>query len=171
MASHFYKRLQLKRVYYSGYVPISNDNRLPALGTPVPMIRENRLYQADWLMRFYGFCRTEILSGGEQGMLDPVVDPKLAWALKRRDFFPLDVNRAAREELLRVPGLGVKSVDKLLAARRYKVLRLEDVGRVCRGLERVRPFLVAADWSPGNLTDRLDLGDRFRRVPEQLTLL
>jgi putative DNA modification/repair radical SAM protein len=160
----------LRRVYYSAFSPIPDAAaRLPVAAAP--LMREHRLYQADWLMRFYGFSRTEILAGGEQGMLDPVVDPKLAWALKRRDFFPLDVNRADREQLLRVPGLGVKSVDKLLAARRYKVLRLEDVGRVCRGLDKVRPFLVAADWRPGSLTDRLDLGDRYRRVPEQLTLL
>jgi putative DNA modification/repair radical SAM protein len=159
----------LRRVYYSAFSPIPDSAaRLPVAAAP--LLREHRLYQADWLMRFYGFTRAEIVAGGEQGMLDPVVDPKLAWALKHRGLFPLDVNRASREELLRVPGLGVKSVDKLLSARRYKVLRLEDVGRVCRGLEKVRPFLVAADWRPVGLTDRLDLGDRFRGRREQLSL-
>jgi putative DNA modification/repair radical SAM protein len=159
----------LRRVYYSAFSPIPDSTAKLPLGAP-PLLREHRLYQADWLMRFYGFSRGEIVAGGEGGMLDPAVDPKLAWALKHRDGFPLDVNRASREELLRVPGLGVKSVDKLIRARRHRTLRLEDVGRVCRGLEKVRPFLVAADWRPVALTDRADLKDRLRAPVEQLSL-
>ena len=92
----FYKKLELKRVYYSGYVPISNDNRLPALGTPVPMVRENRLYQADWLLRFYGFGVDEIVSPDDP-FLDMQIDPKLNWALKNLHQFPVDINKADRE--------------------------------------------------------------------------
>jgi predicted DNA-binding helix-hairpin-helix protein len=103
-------------------------------------------------------------------MLDAAVDPKLAWALKHREDFPVDVNRGTREQLLRVPGLGVKSVDKIISVRRYKRLRLEDVGRLTRGLERVRPFLVAADWTPGGLLDRGDLRGRLTPAPQQLSL-
>ncbi len=161
----------LKRVYYSAFSPIPDASaRLPLVKPP--LVREHRLYQADWLMRFYGFGRDEIVAGGEAGMLDLAIDPKLAWALKHRDRFPVDVNAADREMLLRVPGLGVKSVDRMIGVRRHKRLRLEDVGRLTRGLDRVRPFIVAEDWSPGGLTDSATLGERFRpRVePEQLTL-
>ena len=168
-SSSLYGSYGLRRVYYSAFSPIPDSTSKLPLSAP-PLVREHRLYQADWLMRFYGFSKDEIVAGGEGGMLDAAVDPKLAWALKHRDDFPVDVNRASREQLLRVPGLGVKSVDKLLSVRRYKTLRLEDVGRVTRGLERVRPFLVAADWSPGGLVDRADLRARLSPAPEQLSL-
>ena len=159
----------LRRVYYSAFSPIPDAAaRLPLAAAP--LVREHRLYQADWLMRFYGVARSEIVAGGEGGMLDAAVDPKLAWALKHRGGFPVDVNRADREALLRVPGLGVKSVDKLLAARRWRTLRLDDVARVCRGLEKVRPFIVAADWRPVALTDRSDLQQRLAPRVEQLSL-
>jgi predicted DNA-binding helix-hairpin-helix protein len=159
----------LRRVYYSAFSPIPDSAaKLPSAAPP--LLREHRLYQADWLMRFYGFSRGEIVAGGEGGMLDPAVDPKLAWALKHRGAFPVDVNRADREALLRVPGLGVKSVNKLLAARRHRTLRLDDVARVCRGLEKVRPFVVAADWRPVALTDHRDLEQRLRPAVEQLSL-
>lgn len=164
-----YGSYDLRRVYYSAFSPIPDSTAKLPLSAP-PLVREHRLYQADWLMRFYGFTKDEIVAGGEDGMLDAAVDPKLAWALKHRETFPVDVNRAPREALLRVPGLGVKSVDKLISVRRYKSLRLEDVGRVTRGLERVRPFLIAADWSPGGLTDRIDLRARLTPAPQQLSL-
>jgi len=164
-----YGSYDLRRVYYSAFSPIPDATAKLPLAAP-PLVREHRLYQADWLMRFYGFSKDEIVAGGEEGMLDPAVDPKLAWALKHREGFPVDLNRASREELLRVPGLGVKSVDKLIGVRRYKTLRLEDVARVTRGLERVRPFLIAADWRPGALTDRADLRARLAPAPQQLSL-
>ena len=110
--------MQLKRVYYSGYVPISNDNRLPAIGTPVPMMRENRLYQADWLMRFYGFDVEEIVSP-EMPLLEAEIDPKLAWALRNLHLFPLDINKADYKLLLRVPGIGVGSAKKIYQARKF----------------------------------------------------
>ncbi|MET0241915.1 MAG: helix-hairpin-helix domain-containing protein, partial [Flavitalea sp.] len=113
-----YKKMQLKRVYYSGYVPISNDNRLPAIGTPVPMMRENRLYQADWLLRFYGFDVEEIVNK-QDPLLAADIDPKLSWALRNLQMFPLDINKADYHLLMRVPGIGVGSAQKICAARKY----------------------------------------------------
>ena len=135
-------------------------------------MREHRLYQADWLMRFYGFTAPEIAGAAPDGMLDLAVDPKLAWALANRALFPVDVNRADRETLLRVPGLGVRSVGRILQVRRHRTLRLEDVARLTRSLDKVRPFIVALDWTPGGLTDAADLKARLApaRAPEQLSL-
>jgi putative DNA modification/repair radical SAM protein len=157
----------LKRVYYSAFSPIPDSSAKLPLQKP-PLMREHRLYQADWLMRFYGFERREIVEAAPDGMLDLEIDPKLAWALKFRERFPVDVNRADRELLLRVPGLGVKSVDKILQSRRHRRLRLEDVGRLCRSVETVRPFVTTIDWRPVTLTDREDLRVRLaRRRPVQ----
>lgn len=157
----------LKRVYYSAFSPIPDaSSKLPP--EPPPLLREHRLYQADWLMRFYGFSASEIAV--EDGFLDLQIDPKLAWALKHRGLFPLDINRADRELLLRVPGLGVSSVDGIIAARRHHRLRLEDVARLCASARKVRPFIEAADWTPGAKLD----GDRLRSSmtpqPKQLSL-
>ena len=161
----------LRRVYYSAFSPIPDSSAVLPLQKP-PLMREHRLYQADWLMRFYGFSAPEIGEAATGGMLDLAVDPKLAWALNRREQFPVDVNTAAREMLLRVPGLGVKSVDRIVSIRRYRTLRLEDVARLCRGVDKVRPFITALDWTPGGLTDAADLRARLapERPPEQLSL-
>jgi len=161
----------LRRVYYSAFSPIPDSSAALPVSRP-PLMREHRLYQADWLMRFYGFSPPEIGEATVDGMLDLAIDPKLAWALNRRAEFPVDVNTAPRERLLRVPGLGVKSVNRMISVRRYRTLRLEDVARLCRGIDTVRPFITALDWTPGGLTDAVDL--RARLVPEprleQLTL-
>lgn len=155
----------MRRVYYSAYSPIPDTtSRLPPVRPP--LMREHRLYQADWLMRFYGFEALEIASGDEN--LDLAIDPKLAWALKNRARFPVDLNKADREPMLRVPGLGVKSVDRMIEIRRYKRLTLEDVKRLTRGLDKVRPFIITDDWRPGSLTDRADL--RTHIAPQQLSL-
>ncbi|RZJ40416.1 MAG: putative DNA modification/repair radical SAM protein, partial [Brevundimonas sp.] len=146
----------LRRVYYSAFSPIPDSSSALPLSKP-PLMREHRLYQADWLMRFYGFSAPEIGSATTDGMLDLAVDPKLAWALKNRDQFPVDVNTAAREMLLRVPGLGVKSVDRIISVRRWRTLRLDDVGRMTRSLGSVRAFITTLDWTPGGLTDAADL--------------
>ncbi|WP_292070482.1 putative DNA modification/repair radical SAM protein [Brevundimonas sp. UBA7534] len=160
----------LRRVYYSAFSPIPDASSILPLSRP-PLMREHRLYQADWLMRFYGFSAPEIGEAATGGMLDLAVDPKLAWALNRREQFPVDVNRASREMLLRVPGLGVKAVDRIVSVRRYRTLRLEDVGRLTRSVAKVRPFITALDWSPGGLTDAGDLRARVTtRAPEQLSL-
>lgn len=160
-----YGAYRLRRVYYSAFSPIPDATARLPLSRP-PLIREHRLYQADWLMRFYGFARAEIV--GEADDLDLAIDPKLAWALRNRGDFPMDVNSASRERLLRVPGLGVKAVDRIVQTRRHTRLTLADVGRLSRSLGKLKPFLVCADWSPGPLLDRADL--RARLEPRQLDL-
>ncbi|MEL7161521.1 MAG: radical SAM protein, partial [Bacteroidota bacterium] len=133
----------LKRVYYSGYVPISDDNRLPTLSAP-PLRRENRLYQADWLMRFYGFRATEIVDAANP-MLDPDLDPKLAYALRNPSLFPVDVNTAPLEMILRIPGVGVKSARKIVQSRRFRPLRREHLKKIGIVWKRAQYFLLCAD--------------------------
>jgi putative DNA modification/repair radical SAM protein len=143
-----YASYRLRRVYYSAFSPIPDATaRLPLKNAP--LLREHRLYQADWLMRFYGFARDEIVGAGED--LSLTDDPKLAWALRHREAFPVDVNTAEREALLRTPGLGVRTVGRLLSLRRVKRVRIEDVARLCRNVGKVKPFIVAADWTPAGL--------------------
>ena len=166
-----YGAYALKRVYYSAFSPMPDAAEALPLSKP-PLMREHRLYQADWLMRFYGFGRGEITEGLEGGMLDLAVDPKLGWALANRGRFPIDLNAADRELLLRVPGLGVSSVDRLLRMRRIKRVRLEDVRRLCRAVGKVKPFIVCDDWRPGAETDAVDLEGRLTAelAPVQLSL-
>jgi predicted DNA-binding helix-hairpin-helix protein len=134
-------------------------------------MREHRLYQSDWLMRFYGFKPAEVVQATDAaGMLPLDIDPKLAWALKFREQFPIDVNRAAREMLLRVPGLGVKAVDRIVASRQWRRLTLDDVARLTVSIAKVRPFIIAENWRPTLLTDRADLKQRLRPKKEQLEL-
>ncbi len=160
----------LKRVYYSAFSPIPDaSSRLPP--KKPPLMREHRLYQADWLYRFYGFEVAEITAARTDGMLDLDIDPKLAWALAHRDRFPVDVNRAGREMLLRVPGFGVGTVDALIAARRHRRVRLEDLGRLKVSLRKVRPFIVTEGWTPLRLIDRQDLRALFEPPPMQMSLL
>ena len=164
-----YQSYALKRVYYSAFSPIPDSTASLPLKSP-PLQRENRLYQADWLLRHYGFGVDEIASGGEGGMLDLEIDPKLAWALKNRHRFPVDVNAAEREMLLRVPGLGTRAIDRILAARRHTRLRLDDVRRLSGSVKRARAFIVTDDHSPAGLTDRLDLRARLIEPAAQLSL-
>src|SRR5690606_25578517 len=125
-ATRLYSGYRLRRVYYSAFSPIPDASSALPLIKP-PLLREHRLYQADWLLRFYGYSAEEIATGTRQGHLDLEVDPKLAWALKQRGVFPLDVNSAPRELLLRVPGFGVRTVDRILSARRHATLRWHDL--------------------------------------------
>jgi putative DNA modification/repair radical SAM protein len=166
-SASLYAGYGLKRVYYSAFSPIP-DASLKLPPKPPPLMREHRLYQADWLMRFYGFDAGEIALEG--GYLDLRIDPKLAWALQHRDLFPLDVNRADRGLLLRVPGLGVSSVNAIIAARRHHRLRLADVARLCASSRKVRPFIVTADWTPGPSLDDERLRARLTPEPAQLSL-
>ena len=140
VADHFYKNFDLKRVYYSGYVPISNDARLPAIGAQVPLVRENRLYQADWLMRFYGFQANEILDKNNP-FLDLEVDPKMSWALRNITQFPVIIQNANLEMILRVPGIGVKSAHKIVMARRFQNLSLEHLKKIGVAINRARYFI------------------------------
>ena len=141
VANAFYKKMNLKRVYYSGYIPVSHDNRLPAVGTPVPMVRENRLYQADWLMRFYGFHVNELVSA-EYPHLEMEIDPKLGWALRNLALFPVDVNKADLELIMRIPGIGLQSAHKICAARRFATLTWEHLKKIGIQLSRARHFIV-----------------------------
>jgi putative DNA modification/repair radical SAM protein len=168
-SSTLYKTYALRRVYYSAFSPIPAASAVLPLKAP-PLQRENRLYQADWLLRYYGFSVAEIASGGEDGMLDLEIDPKLAWALKNRARFPLDVNTADRELLLRVPGLGVRAVDRILKVRRHTRLRMSDLARLTTGIRRLRPFLITADHRPLRLTDRTDLRALLIAPARQLDL-
>ena len=153
LSDAFYKGMELKRVYYSGYVPISNDNRLPAIGTPVPMIRENRLYQADWLMRFYGFGVDEIVSQ-EAPHLDMELDPKLSWALRNLHQFPVDINSADLDVLKRIPGVGVQSAKRIWEARKFGKLTWEHLKKFNIATNRAKYFIAGkiADFSPKDYT-------------------
>ena len=147
LSHRLYRGQGLRRVYYSAYSPIPDASaELPP--APPPLWREHRLYQADWLMRFYGFTHDEIIPAGQQGRLALDIDPKLAWALAHPETFPLDLDRAPRESLLRVPGLGVGSVDKLLAARQHRRLRRADVLALGPSGRKALPFVVAVDHRP-----------------------
>ncbi|MBS7671051.1 putative DNA modification/repair radical SAM protein [Croceicoccus gelatinilyticus] len=169
-ASSLYTRHRLRRVYYSAFSPIPDASAVLPLKRP-PLIREHRLYQSDWLMRFYGFAPHEVAqAAGADGMLPLDIDPKLAWALKFRESFPVDVNRAPKEALLRVPGLGTRAVGQILMARRHRRLRLEDVAKLTVSVKKVQPFIVTVDWRPVLLTDRADLKALIAPKAEQLEL-
>jgi putative DNA modification/repair radical SAM protein len=164
-----YASYDLKRIYYSAFSPIpDSSSALPI--RPAPLQREHRLYQADWLCRYYGFTTDEISAGLTDGMLDLDIDPKLAWALRNRGLFPVDVNTAPRERLLRVPGLGVRAIERLISARRHRSLRLDDIARLSVSLKRMRPFIVAADHRPVRDADCINLGAALRPRAQQLSL-
>ncbi|GAB0120190.1 putative DNA modification/repair radical SAM protein [Acidisoma sp. 7E03] len=169
-SARLYGSYNLKRVYYSAFSPIPDaSSRLPP--ERPPLAREHRLYQADWLYRFYGFAIEEVTAARPDGMLDLALDPKLAWALAHRERFPVDVNRAERALLLRVPGLGVKAVEAILRSRRHRRLRLEDLARLRVPLRKARPFLLAEGWTPTRLVDRADLASLVQPPAQQLALL
>jgi putative DNA modification/repair radical SAM protein len=168
-ATKLYTEHRLRRVYYSAFSPIPQPSSVLPLKAP-PLIREHRLYQADWLLRFYGFHVEEIASP-ETPNLELALDPKLSWALRNRHLFPIDLNKASREWLLRVPGLGVRNVERLLAARRHARLRLADLLKLRLQLKKLLPFILTADHHPAKLgLDSDSLRARFLPPPEQLQL-
>ncbi|MES2265802.1 MAG: putative DNA modification/repair radical SAM protein [Bacteroidota bacterium] len=140
-ANYFYKNFNLKRVYYSGYVPVLADSRLPALNTSVPMMRENRLYQADWLMRFYGFKVNEIVNDN-QPHLDLDIDPKLSWAIRNMQAFPVNINKADLQMILRVPGIGLLSAQKIVKARIFGKLNWDQLKKMGVALNRAKYFIT-----------------------------
>ena len=164
-----YSSYRLKRVYYSAFSPIPDTSRALPAEAP-PLLREHRLYQADWLFRFYGFELSEIVSDAQNGMLDLTMDPKLAWALRHRGRFPIDVNTADREMLLRVPGLGARTVDRLISARRNRALRLEDVARLSGSVKKSRAFIVTPDHRPSRELDHQALPALLAPQAKQLSL-
>ena len=157
-----YSGFKMRRVYYSAFSPIPDASRHLPLVQP-PLMREHRLYQADWLIRFYGFAHDEIVpddannSGNTNGMLSLDTDPKLAWALANRAQFPVNINTAARNMLLRIPGLGVQSVQRILQARRVRLVRLEDLQRLHVPLKKVMPFVLLPNHQPGKTLDATSL--------------
>ncbi|WDF70759.1 putative DNA modification/repair radical SAM protein [Sphingobacterium oryzagri] len=155
-AQYFYKKFQMKRVYYSGYVPISYDSRLPSIGTDVPTARENRLYQTDWLMRFYGFQAEEIVSD-QHPLLDLDIDPKLSWALRHMDRFPIDINKADYQFILRVPGIGVSSAKKIVAARKFGPLNLDSLQKIGVAINRAKYFIVCKGFMQIYADKRADI--------------
>jgi predicted DNA-binding helix-hairpin-helix protein len=176
-AARLYERQRLRRVYFGGYVPVLGAPG--GLPTALPTgLRERRLYEADWLVRQYGFAVDELVPPDAPD-LAPDVDPKLAWALRHPERFPVDVNRASREELLRVPGLGHRTVDRILAIRPWHKVRADDLARLRAPVARVLPFVVLADHAPtvlgphsADLRARLTgaANDRGTRRPAQLDL-
>ena len=168
-ASSLYARQKLRRVYYSAFSPIPDASSKLPLQAP-PLVREHRLYQADWLVRFYGFAAHE-LTTSEAPNLDLTIDPKLAWALRHRGLFPVDVNKAPRHLLLRVPGLGTKSVERILRIRRWHQLRVEDLLRLRLPMKKGLPFVATADENPRTRAlERDDLASMLLVRPKQLDL-
>ncbi len=167
-----YKRHHLKRVYYSAYCHINNDSRLPTLMKP-PLLREHRLYQADWLIRLYGFTTNDILNE-DTPYLDEKLDPKMQWALRNPQFFPVEVNRADYETLLRVPGIGLKSAKRIISSRRFASLRPETLSRLGVVMRRAKYFILCdgktcidKEVKTVEVIDRLGFQ---QRPPEQLSL-
>ena len=168
MSTNLYGSYGLRRVYYSAFSPIPDASAsLPP--DHAPLVREHRLYQADWLMRYYGFAAPE-LETDTAGNLDLTVDPKLSWALAHRDQFPVDVNTAPREMLLRIPGIGVKSVSAIIRARRHRRLRMDDLARLRLPLAKISAFVVAAGHEGGVGLDSERLRQRLTPQPVQSDL-
>ncbi len=169
MSTNLYGSYGLRRVYYSAFSPIPDASAtLPP--AHAPLVREHRLYQADWLLRYYGFTDGELQTDAV-GNLDLSIDPKLSWALANREQFPVDVNTDPRERLLRIPGMGVKSVDAILKARRHRRLTMADLARLRLPLAKIGPFVVAAGHTPGAALDSERLRARLTPKPAQAELL
>ena len=170
MADNLYGNYRMRRVYYSAFSPIPDASRQLPLQAP-PLQREHRLYQADWLLRFYGYGIDEITSATQGGMLDLDFDPKMAWALRHPEQFPVDLNTAPKELLLRVPGLGVRNVRRIVLARRHVRLRIADVARLRTPMRKLLPFVQLADHHPhGALDDPAALRVRLAPPPRQASL-
>jgi len=167
---NLYGNYRLRRVYYSAFSPIPDASaRLPLLAPPLQ--REHRLYQADWLLRFYGYGVDEIAPADAGGMLDLDIDPKLAWALRNPSQFPVEVNTAPREMLLRIPGMGTRNVARVIASRRHGALRVADLARLRVPMKKVLPFVALPDHHPrGRLDDPLRLRAELAPRPRQAGL-
>lgn len=145
VANEFYKSYKLKRVYYSGYIPINNQNSaLPQIGTTPPLLRENRLYQTDWLLRFYGFKLDEILNNDFKN-LELEIDPKLSWALRNPQFFPVDINTATYESIIHIPGIGRKSALKIMESRRFGKLHIYQLKNMGINYNKAQYFMKCQD--------------------------
>jgi putative DNA modification/repair radical SAM protein len=141
LSSVLYDKALLKRVYYSAYIPVNDDKKLPSIINKPPLLREHRLYQADWLLRFYGFSYDEILTDMKPN-LDEELDPKTFWALNNLHLFPVEINKCSKEELIRIPGIGIRGAHKILKARRFKRLKLEDLVALRISVKRAKYFIL-----------------------------
>ncbi len=150
LTESLYRKYRLKRVFFSAYMPVVSDGLLPAIDSRPPLLREHRLYQADWLLRFYGFSASELLTESNNSF-NPYVDPKCNWALNNPDFFPLEINTASREELLRVPGIGVTGTRRILAARRQASLTFADLQKLGVVIKRAQYFVTCNGRRPEDL--------------------
>lgn len=155
LSENLYKKLNLKRVYYSAFIPVSTNPKLPLIKSP-PLIRENRIYQADWLLRFYNFKATELLDEGKPNF-DLDLDPKCDWALRNMDYFPVEVNRADYKTLLRIPGIGVKSARRIIAARKFTKLVYGDLKKMGIVLKRAQHFITCNGKYYGNKSSDPDI--------------
>jgi predicted DNA-binding helix-hairpin-helix protein len=136
-----YQTFDLKRVYFSAYVPVNQDSNLPALATAPPLLREHRLYQSDWLLRYYHF-KVEEIADSAHAHLETDIDPKMSWALRHPDLFPLEINRASYEELLRVPGIGFKSAWRILTQRRLAAISADQLKKLGVAYKRAQYFIT-----------------------------
>ena len=148
-SENLYRTFKMKRVYYSAYIPVVDSPLLPAKNTAPPLAREHRIYQADWLLRFYGFTVGELFGRGD-GNLDPDVDPKVTWALRNLDQFPVEINRASYEMLMRVPGIGHTSAKRIIRQRRYSAVRYDDLKKMGVVLKRAKYFILCAGRYAGD---------------------
>ena len=168
-SAHLYKNFKLRRVYYSAFSPIPHaDARLP--GKSPPLVREHRLYQADWMLRFYKYSMDEIVNDAHPN-LDIDIDPKTSWALRNRHYFPVDLNKGTREQLLRVPGIGPNTVEKIIKMRKYAKIRLEDLIKLKVALNRAKPFIVVTNYTPTLFLDSVNLADYFKPQPQQTSFV
>ena len=173
-SENLYKNFDLKRVYYSGYVPVNKSGILVSTEQAVPMIREHRLYQADWLLRFYDFKADEILDEKDP-FVDPLLDPKTNWAIKNSHFFPIEINRASYKDLLRVPGIGVTSAKRIVMTRKYSTIRYEHLKKLGIVIKRAKYFIVVNGEFLGFKKEnpellRNALMEKEKMVTEQLRL-
>ncbi|WP_338979045.1 MULTISPECIES: putative DNA modification/repair radical SAM protein [Fusobacterium] len=173
-SENLYKNFNLKRVYYSGYVPVNKSGILVNMDEAVPMIREHRLYQADWLLRFYGFKANEILNE-KNPFIDPHLDPKTNWAIQNWNFFPIEINKASYKELLRVPGIGVTSAKRIVMSRKYSTIRYEHLKKLGIVIKRAKYFIIVNGEFLGFKNENPDLVrnalmEKEKMVTEQLRL-
>ena len=173
-SENLYKNFNLKRVYYSGYVPVNKSGILINMNEAVPMIREHRLYQADWLLRFYGFKANEILNE-KNPFIDPHLDPKTNWAIQNWNFFPIEINKASYKELLRVPGIGITSAKRIVMIRKYSTIRYEHLKKLGIVIKRAKYFITVNGEILGFKNENPDLVsnaliEKEKMVTEQLRL-
>lgn len=171
-AAGLYDRFKMRRVYYSAFSPIPDAHTALPIGKP-ELVREHRIYQSDWLMRLYGFTVEDVQSATDDdtGLLPLDLDPKTAWALKNRHLFPVDVNRAPKETLVRIPGMGTSTAAAIIRSRGNRTLRLADLAVLTRTWKRLKPWIICLDWTPGKVLDSDDLAMRLARKPDQLQLI